>query len=134
MLKKGFGALTLAAVLFDFGSCEQKTEMEVGFKTTMKVNAVYNAGKIAVGEEIRAKFVVENTGDSPLVFSDVKGSCSCTVASFPKDPIAPGETGVIKATVDTEHAPIGQLQKRVTIMANTTPEATVVSIQAKIIK
>jgi len=115
-------------------SCDEPTKVQMGERTTMKVNAVFDAKKVAVGEVIHAKFTVENTGDVPLVLSDVKGSCSCTVADFPKDPIAPGETGVVKATVDTKNAPIGHLQKSIRINANTTPELTVVSVQATIIR
>jgi hypothetical protein len=106
----------------------------MGERTTLKVNAVYDAKKVAVGEVIHAKFTVKNTGDVPLVLSDVKGSCSCTVADFPTDPIAPGKTGIIKATVDTKAAPVGHLEKSVRIMANTSPELTVVTVQATIIR
>ncbi len=115
-------------------SCDEPTKVQMGERTTMKVNAVFDAKKVAVGEVIHAKFTVENTGDVPLVLSDVKGSCSCTVADFPKDPIAPGEKGVVKATVDTKSAPIGHLEKSIRINANTTPELTVVSVQATIIR
>lgn len=132
-MKKLLG-LTAMIALVAFTSCEQQTKVEIGTRTTMKVKAVHDAGKIAVGEVIHAKFEVENTGDAPLVISDVKGSCSCTVADFPKDPIAPGEKGIIKATVDTKAASVGRLQKSVKILANTTPELTVVSIQANIIR
>jgi len=115
-------------------SCDEPTKVQMGERTTLKVNAVYDAKKIAVGEVIHAKFTVENTGDVPLVLSDVKGSCSCTVADFPTDPIAPGKTGIIKATVDTKAAPVGHLEKSVRIMANTSPELTVVTVQATIIR
>ena len=76
-------------------SCDEPTKVQMGERTTLKVNAVYDAKKVAVGEVIHAKFTVKNTGDVPLVLSDVKGSCSCTVADFPTDPIAPGITGII---------------------------------------
>lgn len=115
-------------------SCDEPTKVQMGERTTMKVNAVYDAKKVAVGEVIKAKFTVENTGDVPLVLSDVRGSCSCTVADFPKEPIAPGKSGVIKATVDTKAAAVGHLEKSVRISANTSPELTVVSIQATIIR
>ncbi len=124
----------LAMLAWTFMGCDSKDEVDMGFRTTLKVNAVYNAGKVAKGEQINAVFTVENTGDYALVLSDVKGSCSCTVADFTKDPIPPGEKGYVKATVNTESQPIGALQKKVYLLANTTPPETTVSIQATVIK
>lgn len=115
-------------------ACNNHDEVEMGFRTTMKVNAVFNAGKVAKGEVINAKFTVENTGDYALVLSDVKGSCSCTVADWSQDPIPPGEKGYIKATVNTENFSEGHVARKVSILANTTPPKTDVSVQATIIK
>jgi hypothetical protein len=106
----------------------------VGYKTTMKVASTFNAGKIARGEMIHAKLEVENTGEYPLVLSDVSGSCSCTVADWSKDPIAPGEKGFVKADINTESFSEGEVARSVTILSNTTPPNTKVVIQATIIK
>ena len=93
----------LSVALAFLTACGSDSPSEiVGYKTTMKVASVFNAGKIARGEVIHAKFVVENTGEYPLVLSDVEGSCSCTVADWSKDPIPPGEKGFVKADVKTE--------------------------------
>lgn len=106
----------------------------VGYKTTMKIASVFNAGKIARGEIIHANFVVENTGEYPLVLSDVSGSCSCTVADWSKDPIPPGEKGFVKANVKTESFSEGPVTRSVTILSNTTPPNTKVVVEANIIK
>ncbi len=106
----------------------------VGYKTTMKIPSVFNAGKIARGEVIHANFVVENTGEYPLVLSDVSGSCSCTVADWSKDPIPPGEKGFVKANVKTESFSEGPVTRSVTILSNTTPPNTKVVVEATIIK
>jgi hypothetical protein len=118
-----------------FSSCgNDNTKVQMGKKTTMTVNAVYDAGRVAKGEMIHAKFKVENTGDYALVLSDVKGSCSCTVADWSKDPIAPGESGFIKAKVNTENFSKGPMKRSIRILSNTTPEQTVVTVQAIIIQ
>ena len=128
----------LGLVLFlaaAFVSCESgNKDVAVGFKTTMKINAVYDAGKIAKGEIINAKFTVENTGDSPLILSDVKGSCSCTVADFSQDPIAPGKKGYIKASVNTESFSVGPATRSIRVLSNTTPAETTVIVKATIIR
>jgi hypothetical protein len=96
----------------------------------MMVEPVFDAGELVKGEVIRAKFEVENTGEYPLVIAEVKGSCSCTVASKPEDPIAPGESGIITAEVDTERTSTGLITKSVRIVANTEPSVTEVAIKA----
>ena len=130
MRKLGILAVTFVALI----GCKSNNEVEVGYKTTMKVDAVFDAGKVAKGEVINAKFVVENTGASPLILSDVKGSCSCTVADWSKDPIPAGEKGFIKAQVKTKDAPVGPMTKSITVLSNTTPAATPIKVKADIIK
>jgi len=124
----------LAGLTIGLFSCGSKDDTVVGFKTTMSIQSVFDAGKVAKGELIHAKFQVENTGENPLILSDVKGSCTCTVADFSKDPIAPGEKGFIKATVKTEGASTGSLSKSITVLANTTPASTTIAVKATIIK
>jgi hypothetical protein len=130
-MKKIFGLFIAAALL---SSCENNTELQIGKKTTMEVNPVFNAGKVALGEVIKAKFKVENTGDYALVLSDVKGSCSCTVADWSKDPIAPGESGFVEAQVNTESFSPGHISRSIRILSNTEPNLTVVNVEATIIR
>lgn len=108
--------------------------VEVGNKTSLEVEKLFDAGKVIKGEVVKAKFVVKNTGEYPLVIGDVKVGCSCTLASKPEDPIAPGETGVIEASVDTEKVGTGVFNKSISIIANTTPSTTTVAIQGNIVK
>ena len=107
-----------------FNSCKtDQLEAEIGQKTSMKITKVFDAGERIKGEKIYAQFQVENTGRYPLVFGEIKGSCSCTVAEKPEAPILPGRKGLIKAVVDTEKFDSGyRLNKIVTVMANTVPD------------
>ena len=115
-------------------ACTGSDKVEVGNKTTMTVNLVYDAGKVIKGEIINAQFVLKNTGDYPLVIGEVKGSCSCTVAEKPEDPIMPGEEGIVKAYVTTESAHAGPINKSVSIVANTDPSRTEVVVSAKVVE
>jgi len=114
-------------------SCKGNTKVEVGNKTTMSVNLVYDAGKVIKGETIDAKFIIKNTGDFPLVIGEAKGSCSCTVAEKPEAPINPGEEGVLKAQVTTLSANAGIINKSINIVANTEPSLTTVIVKANVI-
>jgi len=126
---------TLAFVgLLMLFACGQEQKVEVGQKTTMEITPEFNAGTVIKGEIIKAHFKVENTGDYPLVFGEVRGSCSCTVAEKPEEPIQPGETGEIIAEVNTENLSSKKIVKSVTIMANTEPNLTVVTIKGTLKK
>ncbi len=114
-------------------SCTADNTVEIGKKTEMKVDPVFDAGTINKGEKIKAVFKVKNTGKSPLVISEVKGSCTCTVADFPKKPILAGETGEIKAEVNTDKTGEGKISKSVRITANTVPSLTVVHVKANVV-
>lgn len=85
---------------------------------------IHDYGKIKKGDNGVVEFVVTNTGSAPLIISKAKGSCSCTVPSYPKEPIAPGKSAVIKVKYDTNK--VGAINKSVTITSNAVNEPTTV--------
>ena len=113
-------------------ACNQEQKVEVGQKTTMEIDSVFNAGTVVKGEIIHATFKVRNTGDYPLVFGEVRASCGCTVPSKPQKPIQPGETSQITAEVNTANLTSKQIIKSVTTMSNTEPNIHLLEIKAKI--
>jgi len=76
----------------------------------------HDYGKIKNGADPYCSFEFKNTGDAPLIISDAKGSCGCTVPEWPKEPIAPGAKAIIKVRYDTKRE--GVISKNVTIMSN----------------
>ena len=87
----------------DFGTIEQGTPQETIFKFT-------------------------NTGDAPLIITDAKSSCGCTVPSPPKEPISPGETGEL--LVKFNGSGQNQVTKTITITANTAKGSEILRIKA----
>lgn len=124
-------AVSLGFLLF---SCSNNDTVSVGNKTSLEVDEVIEKGDVMFGEDIKAVIKVKNTGDYPLILAEIKGSCSCTVADYPKDPIAPGDEVEIKAVVKTDKASAGPLVKDVRIVANTDPSLTTVLIKANVIR
>jgi len=122
--------INLLAISVLVSSCGGRDVVEVGNKTSMEVEPVFDAGKVLKGEKIDAEFKIKNTGSYPLVVAEVKGSCTCTVADKPEDPIMPGDSYVIRAYVDTERTGTGAISKSITIVANTDPSVSNVVVKA----
>lgn len=78
----------------------------------------WNYGKIEKASTGVRFFKFTNTGTAPLVISNAKGSCGCTVPSYPKEPIMPGAVGYIKVKYDTKR--VGAFTKYVTLTTNAT--------------
>ena len=101
--------------------------------TTMEFEEMaFEFGEVTEGEIITHTYAFTNTGDEPLIISDAKGSCGCTVPSRPTAPIAPGETGEITVRFDSNNK-VGQRNQRVTITANTNPAQTVIALNGTVV-
>jgi len=122
----------LMMMMMGLASCSPDRTVDVGKKTTMLVEAEHNAGEVIKGEMITANIKVENTGDYPLVISDVNGSCSCTVVDKPEEPILPGEIAEIRAHVNTDKTNTGIINKQIRIVANTDDSPVTVRIIANV--
>ena len=130
-MKRVLSILSVSVLLW---SCQDNNKIEVGNKTKIEVQSVVEMGDVMLGENVNASFEVKNVGDYPLILAEVKGSCSCTVAEYKKDPIAPGESVTIKATVKTDNVQPGLLRKDVRIVSNTDPSITSVLITANVLR
>ena len=62
----------------------------------------HNFGQIEWKHPVNVEYTITNTGDKPLVLTNVTTSCACSVASWTKTPIAPGEKGTVSATFDAK--------------------------------
>jgi hypothetical protein len=91
----------------------------------------HDFGTINEGDVVEHKFAFTNTGKAPLVIVSAKGSCGCTVPEWPKDPIAPGDTGEMLVKFNSNGKP-NQQTKQVTITANTEAGKEIVKIKAMV--
>src|SRR5690554_1796756 len=112
-MKKVFLMTVIALGLL---SCEEElTEAQVGQYTTVEVQDKYNAGSVAKGEIVETEITMKNTGDYPLVIANISAACACTVSEYEEDPIATGETTIIKATINTDETATGVIRKPITV-------------------
>ena len=93
----------------------------------------YDFGEVLQGSENSHVFKFTNTGDIPLIVSNAKGSCGCTVPFYPKEPIMPGEESEIHVVYSTRTSK-GKQAKSVTLVANTEPLTTILMIEADVQK
>jgi hypothetical protein len=92
---------------------------------------VHDYGEIKQGANGDCEFKFTNTGSAPLIISDAKGSCGCTVPEWPKNPIKPGETSSIKVHYDTKRQ--GPINKTVTVTANIEGGTKVLRIKGNVL-
>ncbi len=91
----------------------------------------HDFGTIVQGEKVAYTFKFKNTGNADLIISSAKGNCGCTVPEYPVEPIAPGAEGVIDVVFNSD-GKSGKQHKKVTIVANTVPNTTVLAINGMV--
>ena len=127
-----------ASEAVDLSEANPAEAVPTGPTTTLEfAETTYDFGTIKDGEKATYSYKFTNTGKEPLIISNAKGSCGCTVPDWPRDPIAPGKTGEIKVVFDSKGkgSVDGQSQsKRVTLTANTDPVNTYLNIKGIVTK
>ena len=93
-------------------------------------NTVHDYGTIAYGDDGTCYFKFTNTGKEPLIVQKPQSSCGCTVPSWPKEPILPGEGEEIKVTYNTKR--VGPINKTVTVRSNAKNNTVVLRIKGKV--
>lgn len=90
---------------------QDKKVAKIEFKTE-----IIDYGTIEKGADGVRVFEFTNTGNAPLIISNVKSTCGCTVPKKPKEPIMPGETGEIEVKYDTNR--VNPIRKTITVISN----------------
>jgi hypothetical protein len=92
---------------------------------------VYDFGDVTPKGKVTHEFSFTNTSDNPLVITQATASCGCTVPSYPTKPIEPGESGEISVIYNAASTP-GDVTKTVTVVANTYPAKTILTLKGTI--
>ena len=94
--------------------------------------SVMDYGLIEHNADGKREFVLTNTGNAPLIISNAKGSCGCTVPTWPKAPIAPGESATIGVKYATNR--IGKFTKTITLTTNAPEKTKILTIKGEVKK
>jgi len=90
----------------------------------------YDFGKFSKNEPlVRCSFPFTNTGTAPLIIHQAFASCGCTIPTYTKEPIKPGEKGNIDVTYDGTDKFPGHFQKTITIRSNAVNEVVRLTIE-----
>lgn len=96
-------AITVDTMVLDSITEPQKTERPSRKPAEIKfIETTHSYDTIQEGEVIEYSFKFKNIGELPLSIKDVKGSCGCTIGSYPFLDIAPNEEDIIKTRFDSK--------------------------------
>ncbi|MAY83870.1 MAG: hypothetical protein CMP59_07010 [Flavobacteriales bacterium] len=110
---------------------DAKVETAGGAEMTFETEVI-DYGTINQNADGVRTFKFTNTGNQPLIISNARGSCGCTVPTWPKKPINPGESGEIKVKYATNR--LGPINKSVTVTSNATEGTIVLRIKGNVIE
>lgn len=92
---------------------------------------VHDYGTIEQGGDGNCVFTFTNKGEKPLVLSNVRASCGCTVPQWPREPIPPGEKGEIKVKYNTTS--VGPFNKSITVYSNAANSTVRLAIKGQVV-
>lgn len=127
---KHYFLLVISIIFFACSDADQTTDpskqagvvanaTDTSSLTTIQwVDSIKNLGRINEGQKLEVSFRFKNTGTKPLIIQSVRPGCGCTVADYPKEPIAPGGEGEITGSFDSQGRENLQ-RKEIAVTANT---------------
>lgn len=92
----------------------------------------HHFGQIEWKHPVTVEYIITNTGNKPLVLTNVTTSCACSVANWTKTPIAPGEKGIVSASFDAKA--LGRFDKSVGIYSNAQPSLVYLKFNGEVVK
>ncbi|MBE0637160.1 MAG: DUF1573 domain-containing protein [Bacteroidales bacterium] len=92
---------------------------------------VHDYGTIPYNGDGKCVFTFTNTGKEPLILTNVRSSCGCTVPKWPREPILPGESDVIHVEYKTNR--VGTINKSVTVQSNASNNNVVLRISGQVL-
>ena len=124
---KSFYSILIALLISMTAFAKEKAPKIVFEKTT------YEYGNIKEADgDASCEFKFTNEGNAPLIITRASSSCGCTAPTYPKEPIAPGESGVIGVTYHAKGRP-GGFSKNITVYTNIPEEKIKLIISGNVI-
>ena len=122
--------LTFAVMLIFTVACSQNEDGKSNAEMTFKEDITFDYGKIKQNSDGTHEFEFKNTGKGPLIITNVKSSCGCTVPTYPKEPIKKGKTERIHVKYDTKR--VGTFRKTITVYSNAKNSPVILRIKGEV--
>ena len=100
--------------------------------TVSIIDSAFNFGKVTDGEKVEYNYRFINSGNKPLIISDAKASCGCTVPEKPDAPIPPGQTGYLKVVFNSKGR-VGDVHKEIVVTSNAYPAFPTLQLTGEVI-
>lgn len=133
MMKRTFNFIVIAILAISFFNVKEVSFLNdhnkvaiINFKTE-----VIDYGKILQHSNGSRTFIFTNTGQAPLIINSVKSSCGCSVPSYSKKPILPGDSGEIEINYSTSR--LGNFTKTVTVFSNAEGGNKILKIKGNVV-
>ncbi|AXP79858.1 hypothetical protein CJ739_762 [Mariniflexile rhizosphaerae] len=123
-MKKLFTVLFIGLVSLAINAQEKVAKIE--FKSD-----TIDYGTIEKGSNGVRVFEFTNTGNAPLIISNVTSSCGCTIPKKPDAPILPGKTGEIEVKYDTNR--VNPIRKTITVISNADTPTVALKIKGEVV-
>jgi hypothetical protein len=94
--------------------------------------ASFDFGDIYQGDKVEHIFKLENTGNQPLIITNVQTTCGCTATEWPREPVMPGETASLKVNFDSA-GKYGRQNKVISVISNATSPMNQVKIVTNVL-
>jgi len=112
--------LSLVALMAIVTATAQEKQAKIKFETTS-----IDLGTFSTSDCVqKCTFKFTNAGDAPLIIHQAVASCGCTVPTYTKKPIKPGESGEIRVVYNGAGKFPGKFKKTITVRSNGDPEMT----------
>lgn len=127
-------ALIFASALFSQGYSQSFSDATVKKNTTGPyidfAVTTHNFGTITFGEPASYSFVFTNSGTEPLIITNVRSTCGCTVPQWNTQKIAPGASDTITVSYDTKRS--GGFSKGITVYTNAVNKEVILIIEGEV--
>ena len=126
VLVTGFTLVNAQNVITDDApKTEESTNVTIDF-----VSKVVDYGTIDHNADGARKFVFTNNGTEDLIIKNAKGSCGCTVPTWPREAIAPGTTAEIGVKYATNR--VGKFTKTITLTTNASKKPVILTVKGEV--
>jgi hypothetical protein len=132
-MKRTFFLLALMGLFISVqGQTQEQPESNPNAPAFQFEEEVHDFGEVPEGPNAVTEFKFKNVGNEPLIITNAKASCGCTVPKWPREPILPGQEEMIKVSYTTKGR-TGAINKTITITSNASTPTKLLRITGKVI-